>query len=328
MTSVARGGGAAAACVRCGGGATGIGGGVTSPRGEPPCGFSVSRPEGGASRSGSSSTVRTASGEWKAPVQLVADLPWDGHDPVVGRVEDTGPDLRRAVGSTGVPFVGGDLDPAVRVPGRFGVDLGRRRRQTVVRELVSRADVGEFRGDSGQGLDIRWCGVTDDHVHHRCDPDLRSHTLQHQHFLIARGDDMTVPLTAHHKADHFATAVPAPPPAVERAVRPAQRVDHRGDLGMRIAERGEDSLGGEVASDLVPDDLALLFVGDVGADAERQRKVDQVEQVRDDQHAVDGDLDPHHVVVVGGFGVVEEGARRHGRRRRPRSAPDSWSVSS
>lgn len=134
---------------------------------------------------------------------------------------------------------------------------------------------------------------------------------------------MAVAFPTDHEPDHLAADVPAPPSAVERAIGPAQHVHHRRHLGVRVTERGEDALCGEVAGDLLGDDAALVLVGDVRPNAQCQRKIHQVQQIGDDEYAVDRHLDTHHVVVVGGFGVAEERAGHHCSRR-----ADAWSVAS
>jgi hypothetical protein len=107
-----------------------------------------------------------------------------------------------------------------------------------------------------------------------------------------------VRITAHHEADHLATHVTTPPPAFQGAVGAAQGVDHCRHLGMGFAEQVEHALCGQVAPDLFPHNVAQIFLGDVGSDAQRHREVHQMEFVGDDQHAVDGDLDAYHVVEM------------------------------
>lgn len=206
---------------------------------------------------------------------------------------------------------------------RVGVDLRRQRRLPVARQLIRSAYVGEPLRDAGQRFDGGRLRVPEHHVHHAGQADLRGDPLEHQHLFVSGGDHMTLALATDHEPHHLSAEVPAPPPAVECAVGPAQYVRHGRHLGVRIAERGEDALGGEVTGDLLGDDAALVLVGNVGPDPERQREVHQVQQVRDDEHAVDGHFDTHHVVVVGGFGIAEEGAGHHFSRR-----AEMWSVAS
>src|SRR4051812_13263581 len=109
---------------------------------------------------------------------------------------------------------------------------------------------------------------------------------------------MALCLTAQHEAHHLAAEIAPPPPAFEGPVGPAEGVDHRGHLGVRFAENVEHALRGQVACHLLPHDVAQVFLRDVQPDAQCHWEVHQVEPVGDDEHAVDGDLDTDHVVVV------------------------------
>ena len=168
----------------------------------------------------------------------------------------------------------------------------------ILRELVRRrgtAPVCSRRPVSGSTSAGVAAPSTD--VHHAGQTDLRSDPLQHQHVAVARGDDMTIPLAAHDEADHLAADVATPPSAFEGAVGAAQGVDHRRDLGMRLAEHVEDALCGQVAGDLLPHDVAQFELRDVRPDAQRGRESpSRCSRSAIDQHAVDGDLDPDDVV--------------------------------
>ncbi|MBP1818395.1 hypothetical protein J3E61_001958 [Mycobacterium sp. OAE908] len=67
---------------------------------------------------------------------------------------------------------------------------------------------------------------------------------------------------------------------------------------MGFTEQVEHALCGQVTPDLFPHDVAQIFLRDVGPDAQRDGEVHQMEFVRDDEHAVDGDLNTHHVVEM------------------------------
>src|SRR5262245_15624087 len=107
-----------------------------------------------------------------------------------------------------------------------------------------------------------------------------------------------VRITTHHEAHHLATDIAAPPPALQRPIGPAEGVDHCGHFRVGFAEKVEHALRGQVASHLLPHDVAQFHLRDVQPDAQRHWEIHQVEPVGDDEHAVDGDLDADDVVVV------------------------------
>ena len=68
--------------------------------------------------------------------------------------------------------------------------------------------------------------------------------------------------------------------------------------GVWFAEDVEHALCRQVPSHPLPHDVAQLRLRDVQPDAHSdRRKLHQAEPVGDDEHAVDGDLDPDDVVV-------------------------------
>ena len=166
----------------------------------------------------------------------------------------------------------------------------------------------QFAGDARQRLHVGSVRGAQHGVHHAGQTDLRSDPLQYEHVTVTRGDDMPISLAAHHEADHLATDIAPPPTGFQRAVGPTEGVDHRGDLGVGFAENVQYALGGEVASDLLPDDVAQLRLRDVEPDAQRGRELRQAKPVGDDQHPVDGDFDPDDVVDVRGVATC----RSHG----------------
>ncbi|AGZ54242.1 hypothetical protein MKAN_14480 [Mycobacterium kansasii ATCC 12478] len=65
---------------------------------------------------------------------------------------------------------------------------------------------------------------------------------------------------------------------------------------MRVAVVVQHALRGEVTPHLVPDDFPQIVLRDVRPDAQRHWEIDQVQPVREYQHAIDGDLDADDVV--------------------------------
>ena len=111
-------------------------------------------------------------------------------------------------------------------------------------------------GDTRQRFDVGRGRGAEHRRHHARQTDLRGDALQHQHVPVTRGNDMSIPLAAHHEADHLAADIAPPPPAFERPVGPAEGVDHRRDLGVGFAEDVQHALGGQVARHLFPHDVA------------------------------------------------------------------------
>src|SRR6476660_9256874 len=88
------------------------------------------------------------------------------------------------------------------------------------------------------------------------------------------------------------------PPTSRRHDRTLEGVDHCGHLRVRFAEKIENTLCGQVASHLLPHDVAQFHLRDIQPDPQRHREVHQLEAVGDDEHAVDGDLDADDIVAM------------------------------
>ncbi|GBG40948.1 hypothetical protein NJB14197_17180 [Mycobacterium montefiorense] len=163
--------------------------------------------------------------------------------------------------------------------------------------------------DASQRFDVGGCGGAEHGGHHARQTDLRSHQLKHHHVTVARGDDMALALAAHRKTHHYAAEIASPPPALQAAVRPAERVDHRCHRRVRLALVVQHSLGGEVALHLIPDEVPQLLLGNVRANPKRRRKIEQLHSIGDHQHAVDGHLHPDDIVE--GHKAASEVTGRH-----------------
>src|SRR5882757_6485469 len=225
-----------------------------------------------------------------------------------------------------MPLVGRDLHPTLGGGDEFGVRLRRGLVEAELSQLVGRSRIAESARLGGQRFDLSWGRRPEDDVDHRCQSDLLRDALQHQHLTVAGRDNVPRSLAAHDETHHLAANVAAPPSALECAVGTAERVDHRRDLGMGLAEHGQHTLRDEVSGHLIPHHVSQVELRNVGPDSQRWRELHDVEFVGDDEHAIDGDLDADDVIDVWG---VLSGAPRRGHRvciRSPRRPPASPST--
>src|SRR6185369_12004759 len=118
----------------------------------------------------------------------------------------------------------------------------------------------QFARDPGERFHVGSGGLAEHRRHHGCQTDLRRDALQNQHVTVAGGNNMTIPLTTHHKAHHLATDVAPPPATFQGPIGPAEGVDHCGHLRVGFAEKVEHTLCGQVTRHLLPHDVAQVLL--------------------------------------------------------------------
>ena len=197
-------------------------------------------------------------------------LTWRGNDTMRPRRESSTPAATsaRRVRPARVPFVGRDLDPAVRVADQLGVDPGRTQSNAELGQLFGISGSRQSFGGPGEWLDVGRCRRTQHRVHHAGQADLRGDALQHDHLAVAGGDHVSLALATHHESQHLAAQIAPPPTALQRTVRSAEGVDHGRHLRVHRTVDVHDALCGEVPPDLVPHHVAQVQLWDVRADSQ------------------------------------------------------------